>query len=341
MQLFIKNNQAHWHARHVVAEMAPALISSLWYLIVIIGLVVLLAAAARPQTTDGAWSQSVTAATVPVSIVVSVEAKHGKDIPTIYHEDVRAFHDQGRLQVTEWIPLQGEQAGLELFLLIDDSTDTSIGLQFDDLRKFISGQPATTAIAVGYIRNGTVSTAQNFTKDHSLAAKALRLPLGSAGGMASPYLAITEVIDRWPESTNRHEVFMVSSGIDALEPGPSNSYLDQAIGRAQRAGVQVYSIYASRTGHFGHSLWRFNWGQNNLSRLADETGAEAYFQGLEMPISFAPYLNEFAERLKHQYRLTLLARPREKSGLQRIRLETEVPNAELVTADSIYVPAAK
>jgi hypothetical protein len=59
MQLFIKNNQAHWHARDVVAKMAPALISSLWYLIVIICLVVLLAAAARPQTTAGGWPRTI------------------------------------------------------------------------------------------------------------------------------------------------------------------------------------------------------------------------------------------------------------------------------------------
>lgn len=286
------------------------------------------------------WSsQGVASETVPVSIVVSVEAKHGKDIPTIYREDVRVFHDQERLRVTEWLPLQGEQAGLELFLLIDDSTDSSVGGQLDDLKKFINAQPATTAIAVGYIRYGTVSIAQNFTKDHSLAGKALRIPMGPGGGMASPYLALKDLIDRWPESTNRHEIFLVSSGIDALQPGPTNSYLDEAIGRAQRAGVQVYSIYASREGHFGHSYWRFSWGQNNLSRLADETGAEAYFQGLQMPISFAPYLDEFADRLKHQYKLTFLARPRKEAGLQRIRLSTEVSNAELVAAGYVYVPA--
>jgi hypothetical protein len=53
--------------------------------------------------------------------------------------------------------------------------------------------------------------------------------------MASPYLAITDLIDHWPESTNRHEIFMVTSGIDALQPGLSNSYLDKAIERAQLA----------------------------------------------------------------------------------------------------------
>jgi hypothetical protein len=278
---------------------------------------------------------------VPVNLIVTVEAKHGKEIPTIYKEDVRVYHDKTRLSVIEWVPCQGDQAGLELFILIDDSSNTDLGLQLDDLRKFINAQPATTAVAVGYIRNGAVDLRQNFTKDHGLAAKALRLPFGSSGAIASPYLALTDLIRHWTAGANRRATLMVSSGIDTLQPGFTNSYLDEAIEHAQRAGIQVYSIYASRTGHFGHTFWRFNWAQSNLSRMADETGAELYIQGLETPIAFAPYLDEFAERLRHQFKLTFLARPGNKNGFQRIRLQTEVPNAELVAAEKVYVPVAK
>lgn len=297
--------------------------------------------AAVGLTTSVAWTfqASTPAATVPVTMIVSVEAKHGKEEPVIYKEDVRVFHDRDRLPVKDWVPYRGDQAGLELYVLIDDSSTTEVGSQLEDLRHFITAQPETTLIGVGYIRNGTVEVRQDLTKDHSLAAKALRLPLGSPGGINSPYLAISDLVQHWQQSQNRREIFMVSSGVDAWQPGPTNTYLDDAIERAQRADVQVYSIYASPAGHFGHSFWRFNWGQNNLSRLADETGAEAYFQGLSMPISYGPYLDQFADRLNHQYRLTFLAKPGKKSGFQRIRLETEVPNAELVAADNVYVPA--
>lgn len=279
------------------------------------------------------------AAETPVSIIVSVEAKHGKEIPTIYREDVRVLQDHDRVRVTEWVPLQQEQAGLDLLLLIDDATDPAIGVQFDDLRKFINEQPSSTEIAIGYIRFGAVDIAQNFTSDHARAAKALRLPIGN--GMASPYIALTDMMRRWPESANRREIFMISSGIDALQPGPSNTYLEQAIEQAQRMGIQIYAIYSGRAGHLGHALWQLNWGQNNLSQLTDETGGEAYFQALQTPISFGPYLDEFASRLKHQFKLTFLANPGKERGLERIRLETEVPNAELVAADRVYVPAAK
>ena len=288
------------------------------------------------------WSaQQSASGTVPVSTVVSVEAKHGKDIPVVNREDVRVFEGRNRLQVTDWIPLQGDQSSLELFVLIDDASNTSLASQFEDMRHFMNAQPPTTAIAVGYMQNSAVRSVQNFTRDHSEAGKALRIPFGSGAGGSSPYLSITDAIKRWPEGPARHEILLISDGIDPLQPGTIDSYLDEAVSQAQRTGTQVSAIYASGSGHFGHSLWRINQGQNNLSRLADETGGEAYFQGFETPIAFAPFLDQFADRLNHQYKLTFLASAVKKPTYLHVRLETEVPNAELVTADKVYVPAAK
>ena len=288
------------------------------------------------------WSAEPSASgTVPVSVVVSVEARHGKDIPALHREDVRVFEGPNRRQVTDWIPLQGAQSSLELFVLIDDKSNTNLASQFEDMRHFMNAQPPTTAIAVGYMQNGMVRIVQKFTKDHSEAGKALRIPLGFGVGESSPYLAVTDAIKRWPESPARHEIFLISDGFDPLQPGPTNSYLDESISQAQRTGTQVSAIYASGSGHFGHSLWRINQAQSNLSRLADETGGEAYFQGFETPIAFAPFLDQFADRLNHQYRLTFLANADKKPAWQHIRLETEVSNAELVTANKVYVPALK
>jgi hypothetical protein len=287
-------------------------------------------------------AQQALSETVPVNVVASVEARHGKDIPAVDNkEDVRVFEGKERLRVTDWVPLQGSTAGLELLVLIDEATGQTVASQFDDLRRFMSAQPSTTAIAVGYMEFGTVRMAQNFTKDRDAAGKALRIPLGAVAIGSSPFLSITDVIKRWPQSKSRHAVLLVSDGIDPLQPGISDTYLDQAIETAQRTGTQVYSIYASGAGHFGHSLWRINQGQNNLSELTDKTGGESYFQGLSTPVSFAPFLEEFAERLNHQYMLTFEIKPDKKPSYRHVRLETEVPNAELVTADRVYVPVAK
>jgi hypothetical protein len=37
--------------------------------------------------------------------------------------------------------------------------------------------------------------------------------------------------------------------------------------------------------------------------------------------------------------MTFLPKPEKKAGMQSVKLQTEVPNAELVSADRVYVPA--
>lgn len=277
---------------------------------------------------------------VSVHMVVTVEARHGTDVPVVNREDVMVSEGRDRDQVTGWTPLQGAHSGLELFILIDDASNASLGSQLEDLREFVKSQPESTSIGVGYMRNGTVDVVSNLTHDHALAAHALRLPLENGGAVGSPYLSVEELIKRWPESAVRREILMVSDGIDRLgDGGGADPYVDSAVEHAQRAGIILYAIYATGVGHYGHSLWRINWGQNHLSQVADETGGEAYFLGDRTPISFVPYLDDLAHRLTHQYLLEFLPKPEKKAGMQRVKIKTEVPNAELVAADKVYVPA--
>lgn len=190
------------------------------------------------------------------------------------------------------------------------------------------------------MQNGIAQVVQNLTSDHVAAGKALRLPMGRPGANASPYFSLGDLIKRWPASDERHEVIMITDGIDRYwGSGPDNAYVDSVIEQAQRAGVIVFSIYTPGEGHYGHSFWRTNWGQNYLSQVADETGAEAYYLGFGAPVSFAPYLEDITRKLGRQYLLTFLAKPQKKAGMQRVKLQTEVPNAELVTADRVWVPA--
>lgn len=286
-------------------------------------------------------AQQASSETVPVSMIVTVEAKHGKEIPVVNKEDVRVMQGRDRLRTTDWIPLQGDRAELELLILIDEVSQPSLANQYDEIRQFMNAQPPTTAIGVGYMEYGSVRMVQNFTKDREAAGKALRIPMGAAAGGNSPFLALIDVMKHWPESKARHAIFMVSSGIDPLQPGLTDSYVDNAIEVAQRTGTQISTIYASQEGHFGHSYWRFSRGQDNLSRLAEETGGESYFQGFSTPISFTPFLDMFAQRLGHQYRLTFSIAPGKKASYQKVRLVTEVPDADLVHAGGVFVPAAK
>src|SRR5882762_2800514 len=137
-------------------------------------------------------------ASVPVKIIVTVEGHKGATPPQITGADIMVYENNQRRRVTDWVPLRNGRVGLQLWVLIDDGTDTTLGLQLDDLRKFIRDQPATTQIGIGYLRNGTVETVQALTADHELAAKAIRLPLGMPGISASPYLSLIDHIQRWP-----------------------------------------------------------------------------------------------------------------------------------------------
>ncbi len=280
---------------------------------------------------------------VPAHMVVTVEARSGSDVPVTNRQDVMVYEGSDRRQVTDWIPAQGDHAALELFILIDDSSSMILGTQLEDLRQFILGQPSSAKIGIAYMQNGTARIEQNLTSDHNLAAKALRLPLGIRGVNASPYFSLSDLVKHWPHSDSRREVLMVSDGIDLYYGSGDllDPYLAAAIEDSQRAGVLVSAIYNPDVGHYGHSYWRTYWGQIYLAQVAEETGGEAYYIGLNGPaVAFAPYLSDLASRLNHQYLLSFLAKPQKKAGLQRVKLTTEVPNVDLVSADKVYVPVA-
>ena len=277
-----------------------------------------------------------------VKMLVTVEAVHGSDVPDIHREDVMVHEGHDRDQVTDWVAAQGDHAGLELVVLLDDSSGSSLGTQLEDLRKLINAQPASTKIGVAYMDNGSARFEQSLTSDHALAAKALRLPRGEPGVNGSPYFSLSDLVKHWPESTARREVLMVSDGIDRYYDGNDlgDPYLASAIEDVQRAGIVVFAIYTPGAGHSGHSFYRTYTGQIYLSKVTDETGGESYSIGFNgAPVSFAPYLDDLARRLTHQYLLTFAAKPPKKSGLQRVKITTEIHNAELVSADAVYAPA--
>lgn len=287
-----------------------------------------------------AAQQAPSAVGIPVHILVTVEPKHGSNAPVITRDDVMVHQGKDRDQVTDWTPAQGDRAALELFILIDDDANTSLGSQLEDIRQFINAQPSTTKIGVAYMQNGIARVAQEPTGDHAQAAKALRLPMGAGGANASPYFSLSDLVKKWPTGAERREVLMVSDGIDRYygEGDPEDPYLQGALDDAGKAGIVVSAIYTPGVGHYGHSHWQNYWGQIYLSQLADKTGGEAYYIGFTgAPVTFAPYLDDVARRLAHQYFLGFLAKPEKKSGWQQIRLSTEIPNVDLVSAGRVYV----
>ena len=286
--------------------------------------------------------QTGTSAENTAHIIVTVEPKHGSNTPEIRKEDVMVYERHDRDQVVDWIPLQGDRAGLQLFILIDDESGMSLGSQLDDIRKFIDAQPPSTMVGVAYMQNGIARVEQNPTNDHAQAAKALRLPMGVSGANASPYFSLSDLVKKWPATNERRAVLMISDGIDRYygTGDLQDPYLDAAIDEAGKAGIIVSAIYTPGVGHFAHSYWQSYWGQIYLSELADKTGGEAFYIGFTgAPVSFAPYLQTLQTRLEHQYLLSFVPKPEKKAGWRQIRLQSEISGVDLISAGRVWVTA--
>jgi len=254
-------------------------------------------------------------------------------------EDVQLYQGMKRTQVADW--RKGET--LHLAVLIDDSLDSAIANQWNDLKAFMMAQPDTTYIAVAYARNGTAMVAQDFTKDHALAAKALRIPLGSAGAFTSPYLALQDWIKRWPDSNERKSILLFSSGIDYFRGSfdPVDPDVDTAIEHAQKKNINIWTIYAPDAGHWRWRNYALFISQSFLSRVSIETGAESFYLGFGPPVTFKPYFDEIQTHLNSQYLLTFAGKGGTRGHFERVRVTTELPGVEFLAAPQVFLRAAK
>ena len=276
------------------------------------------------------------------SVVMTVTAVGKKDAapPAIKPEDVQLTIAKEKKQIAGWTKAEK----LYFAVVIDDSLDSSAAGQWNDLKEFLTAQPDTTYEFVGYARNGTVTVAQDFTNDHTLAVKALRIPLGSFGAYGSAYLSLIDLMKRWPPSGDRRSILLISSGVDYFRGGfgPQSPDLDSTIERAQKGNINVWSIYYPGIGHRSRSYFRSSSGQWNLSELADDTGAESYYLGFGAPVSFKPYLDEIQNHLSNQYLLAFAAGAAggKKGKFENVRVSTELESVEFMHANQVFLPPA-
>src|SRR5713226_155909 len=261
----------------------------------------------------------------PGAVTMTVTAVGKKDTspPLVTKDNVQLFLKKERTQIADW--KHGEE--LYLAVLIDDSLDSEIASQWSDLKAFFAGQPDTTYISVAYARNGAAMLAQDFTNDHELAAKALRLPVGGSA-FSSPYLALLDLMKRWPSSADRRSILLISSGIDYFRGNFDfrSPDLDSTISRAQKQNINIWTIYAPDAGHRARGFFLISRAQSNLSQLSDETGAESFYLGTGAPVNLKPYFDELSMHLSNQYLLTFKAIGGAKGRFERARVTTELPH---------------
>jgi hypothetical protein len=286
-------------------------------------------------------AQSENAPGVPVSVVVTLEAKHGKTIPSVDGQDIQVKEAGERRPIEGLRPLA--QSGMQLLFLIDDSARGTFDTEIGTLRQFITSLPPNFEVGVAYMRNGMAQMTANWTRDHAAAANGIRVAFGPGGADVSPYDSLTDAVKKWPANNGeRKEVIMISSGIENLGGGwtQDNPYVDAGIRSAQQAGVVVYTIYSPSVGHWGHAYWRSTWGQNFLSMLSDETGGESYMIGFGSPVSFQPFLQQIAAQWQNQYLLTFMAKPQDKAGVQPLKVTVAEKDASIAAPDRVFVRAS-
>jgi hypothetical protein len=280
-------------------------------------------------------------------VIVRVSGVRHAPPPELHRADVLVYQSGKRRPVVSWTPLVRSAGKLDFAILMDDSLTPTVGLQFHDIRSFVRSLPAGTRVALAYAKYGSADFAAKFTSNREAVLQSLRLPIGPAGLGSSIYMALDSLIRKWPHDGAAREVLVISSGIDLFrgidesEPTEANLDLMRAIGTAQRHGVTVHTLYAESAGFEGRNYFLINNGQGSLSRLAFQTGGASFQQGLQSPISFAPYLDDLSRILGEQFLLTFRLQPAQRSGFEPLRVTTEVPGANLAAPDRVFVPAMR
>ena len=290
---------------------------------------------------------------VPTQVLVSVESKSAF---TPNPSDVTAEVNGKATPITSLSPVP--PTGLEVALLIDDGLRSSFGVQLQDVKKWILGLRPGTEVFVGYMQNGRVIGAQNFTTNYSAAANSVRLPMSISGANGSPYFSLSEFVKHWPaagaepsspnqsaqpaqvaQGSRARVVLMITNGVDLYNGSVSplnqdSPYVATAANDAQRAGVPVYSIYFSDRAVRGRFA-SFS-GQNYLNQVADATGGRSFYQGTFNPVSLLPFFKQFDNALAQTYVATFYAVAHKKDTLVRLKLTSGQKGVKLHAPSTIH-----
>jgi len=284
------------------------------------------------------WAQSTPPAGTPTRMIVTTGHFYSRPAPLLTASDLIVSEDYEPLPVTSLIPLRGDRAGLELFLLVDNCSNCEAGSQFADLRKFINSQSPTTSVGVAYIQEGKLTIAENPTPNRERAIQALNTPTGNKP--TTPFSALADLIRGWKPDSSRHAVLMISNGIDPSPvEGPQDASAEAAIQEAQRSGVTVYAIYHPSADYETADRNRIYTGQVQLAHVSIETGGEAYFLGFGPLPSLTPFLSDIADHLVNQYLVEFMAKPGEASELEEVTVRSKLTDVEIIAPNKVWVEA--
>ena len=283
-----------------------------------------------------AWAQSTPPIGTPARVLVTIGHHYGHQPSVLTKEDFTVYQQYDPQPVVDLVPMRGNRAGLELFLLVDNCSNCEVGSKFEDLHKFIRSQPSNTSVGVAYIQEGRLKVAESPTTSRERVIRALNPPAGSKP--CSPFSALADLIKGWNQNSARRAVLMISNGIDpATIDNRQDPSAEAAIEAAQRAGVTVYAIYHPSADYLTNDS-KSHSGQLQLAHVGIETGGEAYFLSFGPLNSLAPFLADIGDHLANQYWLEFLANPGEGPGaLQEVNVHSKIPDLEVITPSRVWV----
>lgn len=303
------------------------------------GLALLALAVVVPQSLRAQTQSPPAPAKASVTTIVTVLGPSFTAPPVLGRADVIVHSGNRREDVTSWSLAQGDNAALQLAILIDDGA-SDFDMHADELRHFIQAQPKSANVGVFYASNGMTLAVAPFSTDHDAVAKKVRIALGPTATSTSIYLSLIDVLKKLQSMPGRREVLLIADGHDRLRGDlPESPDLDSCIERAQRAGIVVHTLY-TRIGRLGRTSFRLTLAQSNLTKLAGEAGGQSFFQGLDTPVSFTPFLNQLDMVLHNQYFLTFTT-PRSarlKGELRSFKVATEQHNISITAPSRVLVP---
>src|ERR1041385_4551373 len=122
--------------------------------------------------------QRVRTVTVPISIFTKKELKERRIEEFVQAETITVKEDNEQQQVLSIRSVT--DTPLSIAILIQEDLSTGFNNQLKDIRDFVRGLPKGTRVMTAYLRAGSPQITQRWTDDLELAAKSLRVIIGSS-----------------------------------------------------------------------------------------------------------------------------------------------------------------
>lgn len=277
--------------------------------------------------------QPVRTVTIPISIFTKQELKEGQ-LDEIVQADRLIVHENKDEQQILSIKSVGDSP-LSIAFLVQEDLTSNFNLQINDIQQFIRGLPKGTRVMVAYLRGGSAELRQKFTDDLEKAAASLRVVSSSQfAAPRSPYDGVSDTLGRFDAMpAGRRAILLFSDGLDTtnglnLASITQSFDLDQAILRAQRKSVAVYSFYhPTALTESSNSMLSLG-AQGALEKLSTETGGRSFYHGFTAPISFTPFFKDMFMSLNRQFALTYLSTHMNK-GYYKVKVSSTNPEIKI------------